>query len=83
MIDASVANWSLELSPESHDEEIRCLQDETTAYSKLGDGGGDSGCAAAALPAVDVFFMIGLPRQTQGIGGGDDPLLRASLPKLR
>ena len=32
-IDRSVKNWSLELSPESHDESIRKVQDTTVAYS--------------------------------------------------
>jgi hypothetical protein len=65
VIDESVENWSLELSPDSHDEDIRYIQDETTVY-------GNSEMEAVIQEAlklrchrVDVFFMIGLPRQTQ------------------
>lgn len=32
--DIHVANWSLELSPESHDEEIRGVQDEKVFHKK-------------------------------------------------
>lgn len=65
VIDVSVENWSLELSPESHDEDVRHIQDETTVY-------GNSEMEAVIQEAlklgchrIDVFFMIGLPRQTQ------------------
>ena len=64
-IDASVANWSLELSPESHDEEIRCLQDETTAYTNSEMEAVIQAALQLRCRRVDVFFMIGLPRQTQ------------------
>ena len=82
-IDASVANWSLELSPESHDEEIRCLQDETTAYTNSEMEAVIQAALQLRCRRVDVFFMIGLPRQTRASVAGYDPLLRASLPKLR
>ena len=63
-IDRSVQNWSLELSPESHDESIRRVQDTSIAYTNhemeliI--------CAAQRLRChrIDVFFMIGLPNQT-------------------
>ena len=65
VIDESVENWSLELSPDSHDEDIRYIQDKTTVY-------GNSEMEAVIQEAlklrchrVDVFFMIGLPQQTQ------------------
>ncbi len=65
VIDESVKNWSLELSPESHDENIRRIQDETAIY-------GNSEMEVVIQEAlklrchrIDVFFMIGLPRQTQ------------------
>ena len=64
-IDASVANWSLELSPESHDEEIRCLQDETTAYTNSEMEAVIQAALQLRCRRVDVFFMIGLPRQTR------------------
>jgi hypothetical protein len=64
-IDASVANWSLEFSPESHDEEIRCLQDETTAYTNSEMEAVIQAALQLRCRRVDVFFMIGLPRQTR------------------
>lgn len=58
-----VENWSLQLSPESHDKSIRRAQNKAS-YSnhKLEDtikAAVRSGCRR-----VDVFFMIGLPKQT-------------------
>ncbi|HUA84786.1 MAG TPA: TIGR04190 family B12-binding domain/radical SAM domain protein [Bryobacteraceae bacterium] len=63
-IDASTPHWSLELSPESHDHDVRRAQD--------GEPGYDNEMMEAALrealhlrtTRIDVFFMIGLPRQT-------------------
>lgn len=63
-IDRSVRHWSIELSPESHDPAIRRLQDETTFFTNedlertIGDA------LALRCTRADIFFMIGLPRQT-------------------
>ncbi|SJZ58498.1 TIGR04190 family B12-binding domain/radical SAM domain protein [Selenihalanaerobacter shriftii] len=64
MIDDSVDSWSLELSPESHSEEVRKAQDGVTFYTnqemeKTLDIATNLGCNR-----VDIFFMIGLPKQT-------------------
>ncbi len=63
-IDQNVRNWSLELSPESHDHDVRRAQDGEPAYD-------NEQMEAALLEAlhlratrIDVFYMIGLPRQT-------------------
>ena len=63
-IDGSVRNWSLELSPESHDHDVRRAQDGEPAYD-------NEQMEEALLEALhlrctrlDVFYMIGLPRQT-------------------
>lgn len=64
-IDASVKNWSLELSPESHDEEIRRIQDETTAYTNAEMEAVIQAALKLRCQRIDVFFMIGVPRQTQ------------------
>ncbi|SDC80476.1 MULTISPECIES: TIGR04190 family B12-binding domain/radical SAM domain protein [unclassified Candidatus Frackibacter] len=63
-IDESVQNWSLELSPESHSEVVRKAQDRTIFYTneemeRTLDIATELGCNR-----IDVFFMIGLPRQT-------------------
>ena len=65
MIDASVKNWSLELSPESHDEDIRRIQDGTMAYENLEMEVVIQEALKLDCHRIDVFFMIGLPRQTQ------------------
>jgi B12-binding domain/radical SAM domain protein len=64
-IDRSVRNWSLELSPESHDEEIRRNQDETVFYTNAEMEAVIRHALALRCHRVDVFFMIGLPRQTR------------------
>jgi B12-binding domain/radical SAM domain protein len=63
-IDASVRNWSLEVSPESHDHDVRRAQEGEPSYN-------NEQFEAALLEALrlrctrlDVFFMIGMPRQT-------------------
>ena len=63
-IDKSVRNWSLELSPESHDESIRRVQDTSVAFTNHEME--MTICAAQRLRChrIDVFFMIGLPNQT-------------------
>lgn len=64
-IDKSVKNWSLELSPESHDEEIRCVQDTTVAYSNAEMEAVIQAAQKLRCHRLDVFFMIGLPGQTR------------------
>lgn len=63
-IDSCVRNFSLELSPESHDHEVRRAQDGEPAY----DNAQMEEILAEALrlrtTRIDVFYMIGLPRQT-------------------
>lgn len=64
-IDASVTNWSLELSPESHDEEIRSVQNKKTFFSNEQMEDIIQETLRLRCHRIDVFFMIGLPRQTQ------------------
>lgn len=63
-IDRSVRNWSMEISPDSHDHAVRRMQDGEPAYSN--DQMEDVIREALKLRChrVDVFFMIGLPGQT-------------------
>ena len=63
-IDESVKNWSLELSPESHDEGIRRLQDTNVFYHNNEMEKVIAEALSLSCHRIDVFFMIGLPRQT-------------------
>ena len=63
-IDAAVANWSLELSPESHDESLRRRQDATIAFTNAEMETIIRQALALRCTRVDVFFMIGLSGQT-------------------
>lgn len=64
-IDRSVKNWSIELSPESHDESIRRVQDEKVFYTNQEMEQVIQEMMALRCHRVDIFFMIGLPRQTR------------------
>lgn len=63
-IDQSVPHWSIELSPESHDPEIRRMQDETTFFTNEAMERTIEDALSLSCARVDAFFMIGLPRQT-------------------
>lgn len=64
-IDRSVENWSLELSPESHDEAIRRIQDEATFFRNSEMEAVIQEALKLRCHRLDVFFMIGLHQQTQ------------------
>jgi len=64
-IDRSVKHWSLELSPESHDESIRRAQDETVNHSNRQMETVIEEASRLRCERVDVFFLIGLPQQSQ------------------
>jgi len=63
-IDSSVRRWSMEISPESHDHDVRRAQEGESAYDN--ERFEQILCEALRLRCtrLDVFFMIGLPRQT-------------------
>lgn len=63
-IDDAVLNWSIELSPESHDEAVRRVQDESIFYNNAEMEAVIETALALRCHRVDLFFMIGLPRQT-------------------
>ena len=63
-IDRSVRHWSIELSPESHDPQIRRVQDETTFFSNDEMERTIDHALSLRCTRVDVFFMVGLPHQT-------------------
>lgn len=64
-IDASVRNWSLELSPESHDPQVRSQQDKQVFYSNADMEKVIAAALELRCHRLDVFFMIGLPQQTR------------------
>lgn len=64
-INRSTKNWSIELSPESHDETVRRVQDESVFYTNEEMEGVIQDALALNCHRIDVFFMIGLPQQTQ------------------
>ncbi len=65
-IDDAVLRWSLELSPESHDERLRRRQDVTVAFTNAEMELIIRQALALRCTRVDVFFMIGLSGQTRG-----------------
>lgn len=64
-IDRHVDNWSLELSPESHDEQIRRVQDEKVFYHNSEMEAVIREALRLGCHRLDVFFMIGLSQQTR------------------
>jgi B12-binding domain/radical SAM domain protein len=63
-IDAHARNWSLELSPESHDHDVRRAQDGEPGYDNAQMEEALAEALRLRVTRIDVFFMIGLPRQT-------------------
>jgi B12-binding domain/radical SAM domain protein len=64
-IDRHVGAWSMELSPDSHDRQIRQAQDGEPAYSNADMEAVFSEALRLRCRRIDVFFMIGLPQQTR------------------
>jgi B12-binding domain/radical SAM domain protein len=64
-IDDAVQNWSLELSPESHDPALRHIQEMKTSESNAEMERVIQAALALRCHRVDVFFMIGLSGQTR------------------
>lgn len=63
-IDSCARNYSLELSPESHDHEVRRAQDGEPAYNNQQMEEAIVEALRLRTTRIDVFFMIGLPRQS-------------------
>ena len=64
-IDHHLSNWSMELSPDSHDQKVRQAQDGEPAYSNGDMEAVFREALRLRCRRVDVFFMIGLPQQTR------------------
>lgn len=63
-IDSSVKRWSMEISPESHEHRVRRAQDGEPSYNNEQFEEVLLEALRLRCNRLDVFFMIGLPRQT-------------------
>ncbi len=63
-IDRCTRHWSIELSPESHDHDVRRAQDGEPAYDNQQMEDVLREALHLRCTRIDVFYMIGLPRQT-------------------
>jgi len=64
-IDRSVRNWSMEFSPESHEQLVRDAQDGESGYTTEDMENLIREAVRLRCSRIDIFFMIGLPAQTQ------------------
>ncbi len=65
-VDARLPDWSFEISPESHDHDVRRAMEGETGYDNRALEGFLRDALGLDCRRMDVFFMIGLPRQTYG-----------------
>jgi len=63
-IDRNVRNWSMEFSPESHEQAVRDAQDGESGYTTEDMESIIRQAVALRCTRIDIFFMIGLPAQT-------------------
>jgi B12-binding domain/radical SAM domain protein len=63
-IDRCLPNWSFEISPESHDHAVRIAQEGEPGYDNAAFEAFLQDALTGHCHRIDVFFMIGLPRQT-------------------
>jgi B12-binding domain/radical SAM domain protein len=64
----SIANFNIEISPESHDEDVRRAFGRAYGNRELEQTIGDA--LGAGCKRIDLFFMTGLPKQTpQSVAG--------------
>ena len=79
-IDRCVRHWSMEFSPESHEQAVRDAQEGESGYTTEDmEAHHQGGAFALRCSRIDIFFMIGLPAQTHGIGARHGRVLRASI----
>ena len=64
LIGSSLRNWSMEISPESHDHDVRRAQEGEPSYDNAQLEEVLREALRLGCTRLDVFFMIGLPRQT-------------------
>jgi B12-binding domain/radical SAM domain protein len=72
MVEASVGAWSLEITIESHDEELRRINRKFPFSNEVLESTIEAALAHGCRK-LDLFFMIGIPHQTyaQALGTGD------------
>jgi B12-binding domain/radical SAM domain protein len=63
-IDRCVRNWSMEFSPESHEQSVRDAQEGESGYTTLDMEAIIAEAVRLRCVRIDIFFMIGLPAQT-------------------
>lgn len=63
-IDSSVRHWSMEFSPESHEQAIRQAQEGEPSYSNAEFEDVLLEALHLRCSRIDVFFMVGLPQQS-------------------
>jgi B12-binding domain/radical SAM domain protein len=63
-IDRCVRNWSMEFSPESHDQSVRDAQEGESGYTTQDMEAIIRLALSLRCQRIDIFFMIGLPAQT-------------------
>ncbi len=64
-IDRCVRNWSMEFSPESHEQLVRDAQDGESGYTTEDMENLIKEAVRLRCSRIDIFFMIGLPAQTR------------------
>jgi len=63
-IDRCVRNWSMEFSPESHEQAVRDAQEGEAGYTTEDMENIIREAVRLRCTRIDIFFMIGLPAQT-------------------
>jgi B12-binding domain/radical SAM domain protein len=63
-IDRCVRNWSMEFSPESHEQAVRDAQEGESGYTTEDMEALIKEALRLRCIRIDIFFMIGLPAQT-------------------
>jgi B12-binding domain/radical SAM domain protein len=63
-IDRCVRNWSMEFSPESHEQAVRDAQEGESGYTTKDMEAIIKEALQLRCQRIDIFFMIGLPAQT-------------------
>jgi len=62
-----VRHWSMEFSPESHDQGVRDAQEGEAGYTTADMEALFKEALSLRCSRIDVYFMIGLPTQTQAL----------------
>ena len=63
-IDRCARHWSMEFSPESHEQAVRDAQEGESGYTTADMEAIISEAVRLRCTRIDIFFMIGLPAQT-------------------